>query len=293
MEGSKLKEIGRFIRDSRVAAGLTQKSLAHALHITDKAVSKWERGICLPDVGLLPKIALLLDVDMNVLVSRGIEQLEWEGLIDIYDIDLTQMVYDKPLVYYILSHFLLLGITNIHILTNEKNKAFLQREEFRQFGFVFSYDEPDCQNLMIINHPWFLFGSDLTQQFQGAMISDMSVAMVPENQEPVFYFTNKGEKYLRSRKEFIRSAKQRNLGRGMICIGADNQEKVLDIANFVRTYQNSAGLLIGSLEEIAFKQGILSYEGLFRIAAGVTYRDLLLRAVNQKSVENSIPCDII
>ena len=72
MEGAKLKETGKIIQEKRIEAGFTQKTLAHALHITDKAVSKWERGICLPDVALLPKIALLLDVDIDVLVSKSI-----------------------------------------------------------------------------------------------------------------------------------------------------------------------------------------------------------------------------
>lgn len=38
------KQIGLFIRDRRLALGLTQQQLADKLDITDKAVSKWERG---------------------------------------------------------------------------------------------------------------------------------------------------------------------------------------------------------------------------------------------------------
>lgn len=44
---------------------------------------------------------------------------------------------------------------------------------------------------MILSHPWRLFGSDLTQQFQGVMLSERSIKLVPENREPVFYFTQK------------------------------------------------------------------------------------------------------
>lgn len=38
-------KIGSFIKMLRKAKGLTQKDLAEQLHITDRAVSKWERGV--------------------------------------------------------------------------------------------------------------------------------------------------------------------------------------------------------------------------------------------------------
>ena len=65
-----MNETGKIIRELRINAGFTQKTLAEALHITDKAVSKWERGLCLPDVTLLPQLSLLLDVDMDVLIAK-------------------------------------------------------------------------------------------------------------------------------------------------------------------------------------------------------------------------------
>ena len=39
------KKIGSFIADQRKALGLTQAGLAGKLHVTDKAVSRWERGV--------------------------------------------------------------------------------------------------------------------------------------------------------------------------------------------------------------------------------------------------------
>ena len=44
------KKIGKYIADKRKALGMTQVSLADKLDISDKSVSKWERGVCLPDV---------------------------------------------------------------------------------------------------------------------------------------------------------------------------------------------------------------------------------------------------
>ena len=44
-------QTGAFIRELRKEQGMTQKELADRLHITDRAVSKWERGLCAPDQG--------------------------------------------------------------------------------------------------------------------------------------------------------------------------------------------------------------------------------------------------
>ena len=47
------EKIGRFIASLRKEQNLTQQDLANQLQVTDKAVSKWENGRCLPDVFFL------------------------------------------------------------------------------------------------------------------------------------------------------------------------------------------------------------------------------------------------
>ncbi|MBQ9647680.1 MAG: helix-turn-helix transcriptional regulator [Oscillospiraceae bacterium] len=64
-------EFGQFISEERAAKGLTQKELAERLGVTDKAISKWERGVCLPDVAKFDDIAAALDLtDLEVLRAR-------------------------------------------------------------------------------------------------------------------------------------------------------------------------------------------------------------------------------
>ncbi len=246
-----MSDKGKLIHELRIKAGFTQKTLAEALHVTDKAISKWERGICLPDTSLLPRLALLLDVDLDLLLSGDYERSEWAGLIDVGQCDLSRQIYDKPLVYYILVHYLLLGITRIHVLTDEKNEAYLSEERFSSLGFRISFDLPQNKNVMMIRHPWFLFGSDLTQQFQGAMLSNRLLKVAPENHEAVFYFVPKREeRMLRDYDALDRKAKARALGRGMVVFGMDNDDDILDAALFVRAYQKSSGMRIAGLEEI-------------------------------------------
>lgn len=51
------KSIGQFIAALRKANGLTQKELAEKLNVSDKAISRWERDECSPDISLIPVIA--------------------------------------------------------------------------------------------------------------------------------------------------------------------------------------------------------------------------------------------
>ncbi len=63
------EKIGRFICALRKEKGMTQKELAERLGITDKAVSKWERGLSCPDISLLPALAGLLGVSVGELLG--------------------------------------------------------------------------------------------------------------------------------------------------------------------------------------------------------------------------------
>ena len=55
-------KIGAFIAAKRKEAGLTQAALAEKLGITDRAVSKWERGICLPDASIILDLCQILNI---------------------------------------------------------------------------------------------------------------------------------------------------------------------------------------------------------------------------------------
>ena len=64
------KSIGSFIAVLRKANGMTQRELAEKLNVSDKAVSRWERDECAPDLTLIPVIAELFNVTADELL-RG------------------------------------------------------------------------------------------------------------------------------------------------------------------------------------------------------------------------------
>lgn len=52
-----MNEMGKFIAEIRKEKNMTQKDLANVLYVSDRAVSKWERGKSFPDISLLKKIS--------------------------------------------------------------------------------------------------------------------------------------------------------------------------------------------------------------------------------------------
>ena len=65
------KTLGTVISSLRKERNMTQKELAAKLHITDKAVSKWERDLACPDINTLPLLAEQLGVSVDTLLSSG------------------------------------------------------------------------------------------------------------------------------------------------------------------------------------------------------------------------------
>ena len=62
-------KIGRFIAECRKRAGLTQLQLAEKLGITDKAISKWERGVAMPDASIMLALCDILGISVNELLN--------------------------------------------------------------------------------------------------------------------------------------------------------------------------------------------------------------------------------
>ena len=63
------EKFGQFVRSMRKERQMTQQQLAERLHLTDKAVSKWETGKGLPDITLLEPLAAALGVSLMELLS--------------------------------------------------------------------------------------------------------------------------------------------------------------------------------------------------------------------------------
>ena len=67
-----IKSMGEIISENRKEKGMTQSELANKMNVTDKAVSKWERNISCPDINSINKLANILGISVEELISSKI-----------------------------------------------------------------------------------------------------------------------------------------------------------------------------------------------------------------------------
>jgi len=185
-----MDKVAKAIAYLRKRAGYTQKELAQRMGVSDKAVSKWERGIGLPDVSSLRRLALLLDTDSDSLLAGDVihHDDDWYGLLlsarNSNRIGLDTIVYDKPIVYFLLSYFLLVGIRRIYISCSLEEQDYMQRNfgDGSKLGITLLYIGCDKTgisritsydlhgNCMLVYGRHFIYGADQTRFFQKAMV---------------------------------------------------------------------------------------------------------------------------
>lgn len=73
------QKMGKLLARLRKEKELTQKQLADAMHISDRTISKWERGAGFPDISLLRVLSDLLDVNIKTLLSGELEENQCDG----------------------------------------------------------------------------------------------------------------------------------------------------------------------------------------------------------------------
>ena len=67
-------ELGKKIKQLRFKASLTQEQLAESVGVSAQAVSKWENGVAMPDISLLPKLSEIFGVSIDDLFDLTVEQ---------------------------------------------------------------------------------------------------------------------------------------------------------------------------------------------------------------------------
>lgn len=121
-------KVGEFIREMRKEKGFTQKELAERLGITDKAVSKWERGINCPDISLLEELADLLDVTVLELIkgkkSTKDIKINNKDIIDTMKYSRKNTIQETKRIYKFFACFIVSIILLFLLITNMKSILF-------------------------------------------------------------------------------------------------------------------------------------------------------------------------
>lgn len=127
-----LVKIGKYIAGKRKNLGLTQKQLAEKIGMSDKSVSKWERGVCLPDVSLYFDLCSILGISINEflagedIVHENIEKKSEENIISV----VTDSKRKQKNLKYIICALLILSILTISLIA-----TFLYRA-YRPMNFI-------------------------------------------------------------------------------------------------------------------------------------------------------------
>ena len=126
-------KIGEYISKKRKDKKLTQEQLAEKLGISDRAVSKWENGICMPDASNIPLLCNILGISINDLFSGDdvdmkdtIKNAE-ENMLSLKknEEELNKRLFIAEQVIGIVSTIFFLGFTFLLALTMEESKWFI------------------------------------------------------------------------------------------------------------------------------------------------------------------------
>ena len=110
-----LIKIGKFISSKRKERNITQSDLAEKLGITDRAISKWENGICMPDAGTMPELCKILNITINDLFSgEVVDMKDNEKKLEENLLEMTKMKEDKD--RQLLRQEIYIGIVSVVVL---------------------------------------------------------------------------------------------------------------------------------------------------------------------------------
>ena len=79
------EKIGNFISENRKKINMTQEQLAEKMNVSKNAVSKWERGLNLPDASIMEDLCKILNITLNELFKGEYKNLEIRNLYKIYE----------------------------------------------------------------------------------------------------------------------------------------------------------------------------------------------------------------
>ena len=89
-------KIGKFIKERRKVKKLTQSDLAERFGVTDRAISKWENGICMPDSGIISELCKILNITINDLFSgEVVDMKDNEKRLENNLLDMTKLKQEK------------------------------------------------------------------------------------------------------------------------------------------------------------------------------------------------------
>ena len=255
MNNYKKTKIGNTVKVLRKNAGLTQRELAKKLDISDKAISKWERGLCYPDVTLISKLSKALDIDTDALFIEEDKHLasKWCGVICFEDISknryLTMKVRHTSIIDILICYFLLVGINKIVVFCDSKSMIKCQKsiEKYYHYNVTIECIDVDTikqafnsvesirssNSIMLIRAPFFVYGVGLTSTFQRAMMDNAPIITLSNPNLPVLFLEKRVLVDYFNTGNFTKSVSIHNMFRGYIKIDLVSNKRISECSNLI------------------------------------------------------------
>ena len=116
------KRIGKFIKEKRIEKDLTQVVLAEKLGVSNRSISKWENGVCLPDYSVLNDLCKILDISVDELLNgEEIEEIKKDKKKSKKKVLITLIIF--LIVFYILYKLFILVYFDNQFIYREEDKV--------------------------------------------------------------------------------------------------------------------------------------------------------------------------
>ena len=147
-----LVKIGKYIAEKRKALGMTQKQLAEKLGMSDKSVSKWERGVCLPDVSVYLELCKILGITINEFLAG--EDISEENLTEKAEDNLIQVAKDsKHRQKHLKSMIAVLALTAVLAIAAAGVMWYRSVRTPKNFIAPYDMDSPEMNIAQILSGP--------------------------------------------------------------------------------------------------------------------------------------------
>lgn len=192
------QKTGNLIASLRKEKNLTQKQLADQLGITDRAVSKWERGLGSPDISLLDDLSRILDISiLEILKGRRLDKAEIvnnESIIESMNYSKENFKHVLKKYFNIVSILIVTLISLILIIYNIKSVYYLNKtyhSDFHNDSEIHLFAEIE-NNIEKIKNNQGTYNDEDYQQIL-AFINKLENNLKEQNN--LYYFTKKDYKY--------------------------------------------------------------------------------------------------
>lgn len=258
------QNIGATIAFLRKRKGITQRVLADSLNVTDKAVSRWERGIGIPDQSLLVKLADVLGVDVESILAgehasvaddwRGVLLLEYPN-----GMGPETMLFDRPALELQLGYLMLTGLRDIAIVGRGSHLEAARRvvAQLPELGVAVSFVDAGAADSFSKEHGTvlvdgidFLYGKDLTRALWRFMTECKAPSRVVSHTGTQLHMS-----FLPAGTTVTASAQTQKLCRGVVAFPIAGAQDALDASTLISILSRQQGEPFMDLPSISRARG--------------------------------------